>query len=600
MLEIERLLLRTKLTLARNRLASLGRSQVQATAAVTCVLAASWLGGCLLLYLGLRYVDQLADLGPLLTTRIFYLFFLTLMFMLPFSNLLIALGVFYRAPEVEFLVPKPIPSRSLFAARLVESMVDSSWPFLFMVGPVLLAFGIVRNAGVLYYLSSLLLLPPFITILGCLGTGLALAIALIAPRLRPWQVGTILAILASSTGWFLWSRFNVQQLLAGKDLITMMERLAGALSGVQSPWLPSSWISRAILRTADGDLWEGVYGLALLSAQALALLAILDALGHRLYHRAWTSIQGGGQSRGTISEAGFALTPGERLRARIATPGSPRHAALTMTAKDLRLFLRDPVQWGQMLLLGILLAIYIFSLLGMPGNQSSHFWQNVTVLMNRCTSILLASVISSRFIFPLLSLEGRHRWILENSPLDRAGLIRQKLFTGLAPTAFLAALLLGLSGMKFGLTWPEITLDLIFGAAMATAVTALAIGFGAIWPDYVETNPARIINGVGGTLNFFVCLLLIAMAVTIDVGPILLKTAQATEHTAGHILVPFTPADEPAGTNDQGSVASSRPPPSAKVLGALAVRTVLVVLGCVCLATVVLRTGTRHLERHEF
>lgn len=600
MLEIERLLLRTKLTLMRNRLASLGRSQIQATAAVTCVLAAAWLGGCLLLYLGLRYVDQLADLGPLLTTRIFYLFFLTLMFLLPFSNLLIALGAFYRAPEVGFLVSKPIPSRSLFAARLVESVVDSSWPFLFMVGPVLVAFGIVRDAGVLYYLSSMLLLPPFIAILGCLGSGAALAIALIAPRLRPWQVGMVLAILAFTTGSFLWSRFNVQQLLAGKDLITMMERLAGALSGVQSPWFPSSWISRAILRTADGDLWEGVYGLALLSAQALALLAMLDALGHRLYHRAWTNTQGGGRSQGTIPEAGFALTPGDRLRARIATPGSPSHAALTLTAKDLRLFLRDPVQWGQMLLLGILLAIYIFSLLGMPGNQSNHFWQNVTVLMNRSTSVLLASVISSRFIFPLLSLEGRHRWILENSPLDRAGLIRQKLFTGLAPTAFMAALLLGISGMKFGLTWPEIALDLIFGASLATAVTALAVGFGAIWPDYVETNPARIINGVGGTLNFFVCLLVIAMAVTIDVGPMLLKTAEAAKHTTEHAFAPITPEDGPAGANDQGSAAGGRPLPSVRVLGALAARTVLVVLGCACLTTVVIRTGARHLESHEF
>jgi hypothetical protein len=143
-------------------------------------------------------------------------------------------------------------------------------------------------------------------------------------------------------------------------------------------------------------------------------------------------------------------------------------------------------------------------------------------------------------------------------------------------------------------------MDLIFGAALATAVTALAVGFGAIWPDYVEDNPARIINGVGGTLNFFVCLLVIAMAVAIDVGPMLLKTAEAAGPTDTFASASNNRPDGQADAGQQELAAGRHSPPSARVLGALAARTLLVVLGCACLTTVVLRSGIRHLESHEF
>ncbi len=567
----ERLLLRTKVRILRNRLTSMRRGPLIATLVVTAFLALFWVAGCLALYLGLRYLDGIAELGPILTTRLFHLFFLTLLFLLGFSNVLIGLGTLFRSPEVAFLAPKPIPARSLFAARVIESVLDASWPFLFLAVPVLTAFGIVRGAGPLYYVACAALLPVYVAIAGTLGCSVALLIGIVFPRIRAWQVGSVLASCAAVAGWSLWTRYDVRELTRGGDLTTILERFSGSLSGVQSPWLPSSWIGRGILRSAEGDLGEGGYALLLLLANAALIALVLDAVAHRLYLPAWAAVAiSGGRGGPRAAPASAPMDPAGPARELPPANAirSARAAAWALARKDVRVFFRDPVQWGQLLLLGLMLGIYLVSLIRMPLRFPSPFWFEVTVLLNRSTAALMAAIITSRFVFPLLSLEGRHRWILETSPIDRGELLRQKFLAGLVPTGAVGVTLILLAEINLGVGALEILLDVVVMLAMAVALTALACAFGAVWPNYREDNPARLVNSVGGTLNFFVSLLLIVGMIILDAFPLALRTAVGSE--------------------------------SGEVTMAIAGRTAIVVIASAIVTAIALRRGRRSLEAQEF
>ena len=90
------------------------------------------------------------------------------------------------------------------------------------------------------------------------------------------------------------------------------------------------------------------------------------------------------------------------------------------------------------------------------------------------------------------------------APMQRSALVRQKLLVALP-----VALVFGLTAALFStLTLdvaPEVFVrSLVVVPAGAFALTGLAIGLGALFPNFKEDNPARIVSGFGGTLNFLV------------------------------------------------------------------------------------------------
>ena len=50
--------------------------------------------------------------------------------------------------------------------------------------------------------------------------------------------------------------------------------------------------------------------------------------------------------------------------------------------------------------------------------------------------------------------------------------------------------------------------------AASLALSALAVGLGALYPNFREENPGRIVSGLGGTLCFILSMLYVALAAT--------------------------------------------------------------------------------------
>ena len=94
-----------------------------------------------------------------------------------------------------------------------------------------------------------------------------------------------------------------------------------------------------------------------------------------------------------------------------------------MIIKDFRTFRRDPVQWAQVLIFTGLLTLYFANTRRFYNEDLGRAYQNGVSLLNLAATALLLCSYTGRFIFPMLSLEGRKFWILGLLPLPRERLL---------------------------------------------------------------------------------------------------------------------------------------------------------------------------------
>src|SRR5207249_3434132 len=118
--------------------------------------------------------------------------------------------------------------------------------------------------------------------------------------------------------------------------------------------------------------------------------------------------------------------------------------------KDIKLFFRDTTQWSQLILLTVLVVVYLFNIKMLPlhrGEQVGFFYVTLVSFLNLGLAGFVLAAIAARFIFPAVSLEGRHMWLLRSSPLDLGALLWSKYWVGTIPLLGLALLLTGLTNV---------------------------------------------------------------------------------------------------------------------------------------------------------
>jgi ABC-2 type transport system permease protein len=184
-------------------------------------------------------------------------------------------------------------------------------------------------------------------------------------------------------------------------------------------------------------------------------------------------------------------------------------------AKDIQMFLRDPVQVMQFLVFFGLLAFYIVNLKNMRYDISLLFWKNLITHLNLGSVCLILATLATRFLYPSISLEGKAIWILSFSPLSSREIIWVKYgvaaFLTLCitlPLTLLSNHMLSIGGL-LGLY--SVVTAIVTGLTLA----ALSIGLGALFPNFNATHAQAIVSGFGGTLTLVLSLVYISIMVGI-------------------------------------------------------------------------------------
>ena len=97
------------------------------------------------------------------------LLFLSLGVLLVFSTGLILYGSLFTSEETAFLLSKPVAADQVFAFKFQGAVLFSSWAFLLLGGPILIAYGIVAEAPWYFYVLLPLFFLGFVLLPGSLG-----------------------------------------------------------------------------------------------------------------------------------------------------------------------------------------------------------------------------------------------------------------------------------------------------------------------------------------------------------------------------------------------------------------------------------------------
>ena len=172
-----------------------------------------------------------------------------------------------------------------------------------------------------------------------------------------------------------------------------------------------------------------------------------------------------------------------------------------MAVKDLRLFRRDPVQWSQFLIFFTLLALYFINARRLTFDVTYAGWVNMISFLNLAVIGLLLSTFTTRFVYPMISLEGRRFWILGLLPVRRETIIWGKYLFAMLGSLFPCLLLILLSDLMLGVGRVVVLVHLLACVLLASGLSGLAVGLGAKMPNLRQDSPSRIAAGFGGTLT---------------------------------------------------------------------------------------------------
>jgi ABC-2 type transport system permease protein len=460
----------------------------------------------------LSYIQSTSEVGVPLAAKFLGIILLAFASLLLLSNLITALSSFFLAKDLDLLVSSPTDWLRLYLAKLGETLLHSSWMVALMAVPIFTAYGMVFHGGPLFPLVVLCALLPYFVLPTVVGSAITLVLVNVFPARRTRDLLGLIAIGALGGLAMLFRLIRPEQLARPEGVRNLLDYLS-ALQTPTSPFLPSEWATQMIMN------WLRQVGdplpVLLLWTTAPAFVVLGAMLHQRLYHDGFSKAQEGAErfvrGRGWSS----VLT---RLLGRM--PAARREFVL----KDLRLFFRDTTQWSQLILLAVLLVVYVFNIKSLPlfsGEKVPVFLVSLVVFLNLGLAGFVLAAIAARFVFPAVSLEGKQMWLLRSSPLDLQALLWSKYWTGTLPLLVVAVLISFSTNVLLQASPFMMATSLGTIVLLTFAISAMALGFGALFPRFDTENAAQIPTGFGGMVFMMSAIVLLGVVLMLEAVPVM-------------------------------------------------------------------------------
>jgi ABC-2 type transport system permease protein len=472
---------------------------------------AFWIAVYGVLYRILKYFRGVDEIGPLLAGKLLGLMLLSFVAILVLSNVITALSSFFLAKDLDLLVSAPVDWLRIYLAKLGETLLHSSWMVALMAVPILAAYGVIYRGGPLFAPYAVLTLVPMLVLPAVVGCAITLILVNVFPARRTRDLLSIVALGAAGGVILLLRLIRPERLARPEGFRNLLDFIA-ILRTPTSPFLPSEWATKSIMSYLR-DMPDPL-PLVLLWTTAAAFVTLGAMLHRQLFAPGFTKAQEGAERfvRGTF----WRWTLGWVLG---ALPVAKREFVL----KDIKVFFRDTTQWSQLILLAVLVVVYLFNIKALPlfrGERVPFFYVTLVSFLNLGLSGFVLASIAARFIFPAVSLEGRQMWLLRSSPLELRTMLWSKYWVGTIPLLVLALLLTGLTNVLLKVAPFVMIVSLTTICALTLAIAALALGFGALYPQFETENAAQIPTSFGGLVFMMATIALLAVVIVLLAGPV--------------------------------------------------------------------------------
>jgi ABC-2 type transport system permease protein len=452
---------------------------------------------------GFRFLDSLGGAGLLILNRLFSLFFLAMGTMLVVSGVITSYASMFRSPEVPFLLVRPLRASEIVLHKFLESTAMASWAFLFIMLPFVGAYAWHERASPLLSLWTVAFSIPFLVLCSAAATILTFVFVRWMPSRRVFAVPAAVAIALLILSAIRHARrMQGLSLASGFDL----SRIIPGWSLASHPLLPNWWVAEGMQSLAHAEWMRGFLLWLVLLSNAAMLCLIVERFGHWFFYDAWQRVAAG-SPRG--QRAQVLLPSADRLLSFLRLP----HDVRALLAKDIRVFLRDPMQWSQALVFFGLLAVYFANVRALQYHTYPDRWRNMIAFLNIFSVSAVMCSLGSRFVFPQLSLEGQGFWIVGLSPTSTTRILLTKFVAAWVAMTAVSVSLMALSSHMLDASPVVRSVATVLACAVSLAVCALSTGLGAVFLDLNQPSPAAIVSGLGGTLTLVLCLVFMLAAI---------------------------------------------------------------------------------------
>jgi ABC-2 type transport system permease protein len=429
---------------------------------------------------------------------LFDLMFFTLGVMLLFSTGIILYASLFTAPETRFLLTTPARADHIFAAKFQDAVSFSSWGFVVLGLPILIAYGIIAKVPFVYYALLPLFLLGFVLLPGAASACICLLFMRFTPRNRKQTLiilGLVAAAIICIWGYRLRAVTRDAMRVNNRDAL---DAFVGQFDLARSAIAPSHWMASGIMSAARGEAWHEILTpLALIWSNGLMMFVLATWLARRLYRTAYDRTVGAGDRnktyRGNILDRlmeflVFYLDKPTRI----------------LVVKDFRTFRRDPSQWALIAIFGGLIFLGVRNFRQYINADLEGMDKYIVGIVNLAGISILLCAGLSRFIFPLISLEGRKFWILGLLPISRRQILVGKFAFAATGTVVIGLSLVVGSELLLQLPIGGIIIHTVAIVSIALGLSGLNVGLGAYMPNFRETDPSKIVAGFSGTVNMVI------------------------------------------------------------------------------------------------
>lgn len=454
-----------------------------------------------LLHVG-RNPAQPQDIAPKIVALALLAFFVLLLF----SNLIACLSFFFSARDLPLLLSLPISSFRLFFARLLIAMINSSWVILLFGLPALMAIDTALGLAWWFVPLSCVVMLPFLLIPTAFSSVFAVLFVNLVPVNRIREVVGVFVVLVCFGAYYV-----VQQIpFALSSQEEQIQSIVATISAFNNPspvWLPSRWTSELIGHLMGFPSADPLWHMLLLVGTAAGLLCLGYLAFDLLFMRGWTlSLRGNRGPR--VRRAGLL-----DLSTRWAFPLVPQFRGLFL--KEWRMFVRDTTQIVQLMLLLMLTFVYLYNFkvlrsVALSSSETHAWWQTILCVANISLGGCVIAAISTRFVYPAISLEGQAYWIVRCAPLDIKSLLLNKFWIWLMPTSLVALVLLVAGAWAINVTPAAVFLSGVIGIALSVGIVGLGIGIGSVYAQFDWESPTQV-SASFGSLVFMLLAIAVVM-----------------------------------------------------------------------------------------
>ena len=476
--------------------------------------ALGFAGLCLLIvmYFGfhkvLKYLEEVQLIGPILSWKLTGMLLLMMFAMIIVSSIIISMTTLYYSFDLKFLFSCPLSRRTVFMDKAADTVIFSSWTLVVAVLPFVIALQQVKGLSLGFTASYLFLMIPFVMLAAAAGIFFSLLVMYAFPSSRTRDITWVLGSLSVAFVYVMF-RFAEPEKLLHPDSMQVIAQYIQYLQAPTAPYFPSWWVTKAMIAFSAGK-WAVFAGYSgLLIACSAIVYCFMAWVCDFFYMRGFNGAQGSPRFKGGR---------GKFLEQKLISFFPGLAAQLSLYWKDRLMVLRDAKYWSQIILILALVSVYLFSIKQLPLDTPSV--KNFICFLNITSAGFVVAAIGLRFTFPAISMEGKCWHLMRSLPVKIEAIMLEKLLVALPSAMLIGVVLIVLSNHILEADIFVSVLSTVSILFITIGVTAMGIGFGAIFPDFNVENIHKLESSYGGFFYMVASMAYLGLIVGIEAWPV--------------------------------------------------------------------------------